>query len=265
MYSGKIIDFHAHIFPDKIAKKATENIGRFYGIEMSGNGSVNALLQSASAFNVEKFIVHSTATTHRQVNAINDFIFDEISKESRFIGFMTLHPDMTKEEIDEAVDLNISRGMKGIKLHPDFQKFHVDDKNAYKIYESAEGKLPILFHAGDSRYDFSEPKRIASVARDFPSLTIVAAHLGGYSRWNEVSVYEGLDNVYFDSSSSSYYVKPEENAAIIKTLGIDNVFFGTDFPMWDFEGELKRISSLPLTDGELEKIFYKNAEKFLDI
>ena len=83
MYSGKIIDFHAHIFPDKIAKKATENIGRFYGIEMSGNGSVNALLQSASAFNVEKFIVHSTATTHRQVNAINDFIFDEISKECR--------------------------------------------------------------------------------------------------------------------------------------------------------------------------------------
>ena len=156
MYSGKIIDFHAHIFPDKIAKKATENIGRFYGIEMSGNGSVNALLRSASAFNVEKFIVHSTATTHRQVNAINDFIFDEISKESRFIGFMTLHPDMTKEEIDETVDLNIARGMKGIKLHPDFQKFHVDDKNAYKIYESAEGKLPILFHAGDSRYDFSE-------------------------------------------------------------------------------------------------------------
>ncbi len=154
MYSGKIIDFHAHIFPDKIAKKATENIGRFYGIEMSGNGSVNALLQSAAAFNVEKFIVHSTATTHRQVNAINDFIFDEISKESRFIGFMTLHPDMTKEEIDETVDLNIARGMKGIKLHPDFQKFHVDDKTRIKYTNRQRASSPF----------FSMPETVATTS-----------------------------------------------------------------------------------------------------
>lgn len=265
MYNGKIIDFHAHIFPDKIAKKATENIGHFYGIEMSGSGSVNSLIKSAEEFNVEKFVVHSTATTHHQVSAINDFIFSKISNEKRFIGFMTLHPDMTKEEIDEAITLNVERGMRGIKLHPDFQRFYVDDKNAYKIYECAEGRLPILFHAGDSRYEFSEPKRIANIAREFPSLTVIAAHLGGYSRWNEVSVYENLQNVYFDSSSSSYFISPQDNADIIRMLGIDRVFFGTDFPMWNFKGEIERISSLPLSEEEFEKLFYKNAVNFFEL
>ena len=265
MYQGKIIDFHAHIFPDKLAEKAAKSIGKFYDFPMSNNGSVNALLESSKSFNVEHFVVHSVATTRHQVESINDFIYEEMTRNSRFIGFMTLHPDMTREEIRFEVERNMARGLQGIKLHPDFQKFFVDDKEVYKLYEEVEGKLPILFHAGDKRYDFSAPERIANIAKEFPNLTCVAAHLGGYNRWHEYKYYENLDNVYFDSSSTSFFFDPKDNANLIDILGIDRVFFGTDFPMWTYRDEIERIEALPLSEDDFEKLYYLNAKKFLKL
>ena len=178
---------------------------------------------------------------------------------------MTLHPDMTREEIRFEIDRNIARGLRGIKLHPDFQKFNVDDKAVYALYEEALGKAPILFHAGDKRYDFSAPRRIANVAKDFPDLRIVSAHLGGYNRWQDYRYYEGLDNVWFDSSSTSFFFEPKENANLINILGIDRVFFGTDFPMWTYRDEIERIEALPLSDEDFEKLYYLNAKKFLEL
>ena len=265
MYSGKIIDFHAHIFPDKLAEKASHSIGSFYDLAMSNSGSVKALLESSKPFNVEHYIVHSTATTHHQVKSINNFIHEEVLKHPRFIGFMTLHPDMDRAEIREEIALAIERGMRGIKLHPDFQHFYVDDPKVYAMYEEAEGKLPILFHAGDKRYDYSAPSRIASVAKSFPDLECIAAHLGGYNRWQDIKYYDGIDNVYFDSSSTSFFFDPEDNMKLIETLGVDRIFFGTDFPMWTYRDELERMDALPLSDEDREKIYYLNAKKFLKL
>ena len=69
----KTIDTHAHIYPDKIADKAVSSIGAFYDIEMTGgSGTSCGLIESGSRIGVEKYIVHSTATTVKQVKSIND-------------------------------------------------------------------------------------------------------------------------------------------------------------------------------------------------
>jgi hypothetical protein len=36
----KIIDIHAHIFPDKIAEKASANVGAFYNLSMKHDGKI---------------------------------------------------------------------------------------------------------------------------------------------------------------------------------------------------------------------------------
>ena len=262
----RIFDCHAHIYPEKIAAKATDTIGIFYDIkmEMPAGTTENLLLEGKSA-GISRFVVHSVATTAHQVRSINEFIKREIDAHPEFIGFITLHQDLSEEEIVAEIDWAIANNFKGIKLHPDFQKFYIDDEAVEKFYRAAAGKLPILLHIGDDRYDYSKPFRLASMAKKYPKTNFIAAHFGGYRCWSEVSVYQGLDNVWFDTCSALPMIDTAEAMRIIKLFGADRFFFGTDFPMWDASGELERFNKLPLTDTEREMILSGNVKKLLKL
>ncbi|MBQ2714742.1 MAG: amidohydrolase family protein [Clostridia bacterium] len=264
-YAGKIIDTHAHIYPDKIAERAVHAIGDFYDIKMAKGGNIAGLLESGSKIGVKKYVVHSLATTVHQVQSINNFILTSAKENEAFVPFATLHPGMLESDMFDEVDRVISLGAKGLKLHPDFQKFNIDDENVFKIYRACKGRLPILFHAGDNRYDFSAPTRLARVAKLFPDLKVIAAHFGGYHRWEEVGVYKGLDNVYYDTCSALFMLTPREAEDIIDMLGVDRFFFSTDYPMWDHEDEFNNVMKLSLSEEEREMVFYKNAERVLGI
>lgn len=262
----KVIDMHAHIYPDKIARKAIESIGEFYHLPMHDSlGTADGLIESGAEIGVSRFLVHSTATTAAQVSHINDYIKRETDLHPEFIGFATLHPDLTEEEIAAEVERVISFGLKGIKLHPDFQKFFIDEEKADKIYRVCRGKLPILFHTGDSRYEYSRPERLAAVANKYPDLICIGAHFGGYERWNETDCYKGLDNVWFDTCSSLFKLSEEDAVKIIGKLGAEKFMFGTDYPMWRHDEELERFLALNLGATTNEMILHGNAEKFLGI
>lgn len=253
----KIIDAHAHIFPEKIAQKAVKSIGNFYGLDMDGNGTSEMLLESGSAINVERYLVCSTATRAEQVLPINDFIYDECEKhKDKFVGFATLHPNM--ENIEAEVERILMRGFKGVKLHPDFQEFNIDDEKALEIYRLCEGKLFILFHTGDARYEFSRPKRLANVCHKFPDLKCIAAHFGGYQSWDEAYEVYDSKNIYMDTSSSLFELDKERALQFVDKFGVSQFFFGTDFPMWSHKDELDRLLNLGLTESSLKAILYDN-------
>ena len=262
----EIIDAHAHIYPEKIAKKATETIGVFYDIKMEmPAGTAERLIEDGKKAGIDKFVVHSVATTAHQVRSINEFIKREVAEYPQFIGFMTLHQDLTEEEVKHEVEWAIENGFKGIKLHPDFQKFNIDDENAEKFYRCASGKLPILFHIGDDRFEYSKPERLVKMAKKYPDVNFIAAHFGGYRCWNDAVLYKGLKNVYFDTCSSLPFISAERAKELIDMLGADRFFFATDFPMWDATEELKRFYKIPLTDVERENILSNNIKKLLKI
>lgn len=75
-----IIDSHAHIYPDKLARKAARSIGDFYDIDMDLDGTVDMLLKVGDEAGVDKFLVHSVATTPHQVRSINSFIAKSVSE-----------------------------------------------------------------------------------------------------------------------------------------------------------------------------------------
>ena len=259
MAPERIINMHAHIFPMKISEKAVGAIGDFYGIKMQIRGTPEYLLEDGKTIGVEKYLVSSTATTAHQVQSINHFIAAEQTAHPEFIGFGSLHPEY--EDIEGEIDRMLAMNLRGIKLHPDFQKFNIDDEAAYPIYEAAQGRLPILFHTGDDRYEFSKPVRLYRVLEKFPKLIA----LGGYRCWDEVSVYLGHPRLYIDTSSALMFLSPERAAEIIRQHGTDRVFFGTDSPMWRHKDELERFNRLPLTPEERKKILSGNALKFFNL
>ncbi|HZK26019.1 MAG TPA: amidohydrolase family protein [Thermoclostridium sp.] len=257
----RIIDTHAHIFPDKISEKAVKNIGNYYSLHMSGKGTVDDLLENGKKIGVVKYVVHSSATRAGQVNSINDYVCQEVKKHENFIGFGTLHPDMKKPEVE--VQRIIALGIKGIKLHPEFQNFRIDDISAMFLYAAIEGKLPLLIHMGDENSDFSSPQRLVNVLQHFPHLTVIAAHFGGYQMWNDSYKYLIGKNIYMDTSSALEFLEPSEAVNMIRSHGVQRFLFGSDYPMWDHEQELARFLKLDLTEPEKEAILYSNAARLL--
>ena len=265
MEKYKIIDAHCHIYPDKIARKASDSTGNFYDIKMHLDGKISTLLEYGGDAGIDHFIVQSVATTPKQVSSINNFIASSVAEsEGKFTGLGTLHPD--SQDIKADVDEIISLGLKGVKLHPDIQQFKIDDYRMLKIYELCEGKLPILIHAGDSRYDYSNPNRLMPILDIYDNLTVIGAHFGGWSIWEEATdKLCKYKNFYVDCSSSLYAMTPQKAKELICAYGIKRVLFGTDYPMWEPKEEIEKFMQIELTEKERKDIFYNNAARLFTI
>ncbi|MFA9379917.1 MAG: amidohydrolase family protein [Acetanaerobacterium sp.] len=259
---SEIWDMHGHIFPAKIAEKAAGAIGEFYDIPMRYKGSADEIIKSGAGIGVKKQLVCSSATTPAQVQSINTFIAEECKQHPQFIGFGALHPDM--EDAQREVRRIIALGLVGVKLHPDFQRFQIDSPRALELYRVVSAyHLPILFHTGDARYDYSSPRRLAKAMDKVPTLVAIAAHFGGYTEWEIVADCLTRPGVYFDTSSSLFTLPAEQATAFIRTMGADRFFFGVDFPMWDHAEELARFDKMSLTEQEREAILSQNAKRFI--
>lgn len=257
----EIIDLHAHIYPDKIAEKATHGIWGFYNIKIDCTGTAEDLIKNGTEAGISRFLVQSVATVPHQVSSINQFIAQQCKEHSCFIGFGTIHPLL--DSPSEAVEEIFSLGLRGIKLHPDTQHFNMDDEKMFPVYDMIQGKLPVLMHCGDYRYTYSHPGRLKKVLKNFPKLTVIAAHFGGWSLWDLALEYLLDQNCYVDCSSSIMFLGRKRAREIIELYGAERVVFGTDYPMWTAQQSIEDVMSLGLRDNKLELVFSKNAKRLL--
>lgn len=260
----EIIDTHVHIYPDAIAQKAADAIGQFYDIPINKNGTLASLLESGKEGGISRFLIHSVATTPKQVESINRYL-QGVGQEYTecCIPFGTMHPGY--EDIPAELQRMKQGGLRGVKVHPDFQKFLLDSDEALHMFRCIdEAGLPVLIHMGDYRYPYSEPERMAKVLEACPGLRVIGAHLGGWTIWKEAwKTLAKYDNFWVDTSSSLMFLTPEEGADIIRKYAPDHVFFGSDYPMWDPAEEVRRFMALPLTEEEKENILGKNFLNFI--
>ena len=258
----QIIDFHCHIYPELVADKATTSIREFY--QISGKnipGTVTNLLHYGKAAGIDRYVVLPVGLKPERVSHINDFIVNQVAEHQNFIGFGTLHAAM--DNITDEADRIAALGLKGIKMHPDSQVFPIDDPRLFPVYEAMQGRLPIMLHMGDPRYDYSHPYRLRRVLDLFPRLEVVATHFGGYSMYDiAFEVLRDKDCV-FDISSSLMFLPEGAAEKYIRGYGVERMLFGTDFPLWNPAEEVKRFFTLNLTDDEFEQIANRTALRVL--
>lgn len=260
----RVADAHAHIYPGKIAEKATANVGRFYDIEMEEVGLPHILSEEGKAAGIDRYLVCSVATKVEQVESINHFIAEKCAKYPAFIGLGAWHQDVA--DIEDELDRIQALGLRGIKLHPDFQCFNIDNDRMIPVYEACMRRgMVVLFHTGDDRTDFSSPRRLANVLEKLPEFVCIAAHLGGYREWADARAVLHGTNVYIDTSSSLFAVSAEDARRSIAHFGIDKTLFGTDFPMWSPKEELERFFALGYGEAENRKILYDNFAKLFSL
>jgi predicted TIM-barrel fold metal-dependent hydrolase len=260
----KYIDLHAHIFPENIAAKVVNQLEGYYKMKWQGNGLLSDLLQSIDKAKVNKTVIFSSATKPTQVTAINDYISLLCAEHKEFCGFGTMHPDFP--DIEQEIGRFSSLGLRGLKLHPDFQQFYIDEPRMDRIYRAVGNKFPILLHVGDENSDYSAPERLAKVIDRMPDVVFIAAHFGGYSRWDAAKKYLlGKRNVYVDTSSCFHKISPAEGREMVRLHGADKVLFASDYPAKHAAQAIEDVLKMELTEEENNLIFYKNAEKLLGI
>ncbi len=266
------IDFHVHAFPNSIAQRAMENLsaeGNSFGLTAHTDGTVKDLENLLKSRDISHAVLLPIATKPSQQNNINTWA-SEVTKEGFFYSFGSVHPD-AEDRFDELERIK-SLGLYGVKLHPDYQKFMVDDEKIIPVYKKcAELDLPIMIHSGfdpvSPELCHCKPENAAKAYELVPECTMILAHAGAMCRWDEVEKYlAGMEgNLYFDVSVVANYIKPDQLLRIIRKHGADRILFGSDSPWDDPENEKQMIKNLPLSDEEKDMIFYKNALKILKI
>jgi predicted TIM-barrel fold metal-dependent hydrolase len=259
-----LIDFHTHCFPDALAPRAIEKLSfAGGGLEPYTNGTVSDLHRSMREHGVDVSVVLNIATNPRQQKNVNDFAAAINGHD--IVAFGSVYPDSpdAMDEIDRIRDL----GLRGVKLHPDYQGFSVDDPRYKPLYRKISSLgLITLFHAG---HDIGfpppyggTPDKMAKIIDCFDT-PVIAAHWGGAVMSADVLKYLCGSPLYFDTSFG-YSMMPKYYALkIIEKHGVERMLFGTDSPWHTAEMERRLLSALALSDAELAQIYGENAKRLL--
>lgn len=264
-----IIDFHTHIFPDKIAGKTIESLEDKSGITASTNGTLEGLLASMEHTGVDISVIMPVATKPAQMENINTYAKSVCEMyPGKLISFGGIHPDCEdyKKELNHIKEL----GLKGIKIHPDYQRVMIDDVRFMNIIEYAdELGLIILTHAGVDiglpEPVHCPPDKMRKVLDKIKPKKMIAAHYGGWKQWQEVYEYLAGENIYLDTAFTFDFIGQEMFLKILEKHDKNKILFATDSP-WSHAGKgIEAVRNLPVDEVVKQKIFSENAKKLLEI
>lgn len=254
------IDIHTHAFHPKIAHKAVDHLNNFYDLTCSGDGTIAHLLERERQAGLEKCVVLCAATAPAQVIPANNYAIN-LQKEhpDTVIAFGTLHPGY--ENWEQELGRIKAAGIHGIKLHPDFQSFRLDDPRLLPIFEAAQNDFVFEIHIGDKTSPEKNPScpyKLAAILDAFPRLKVIAAHFGGYRMWAHALralTVRKRENLWFDTSSTTPFATPMLLKKLLAAFPRERILFGTDWPLYDPVEERQRLQRLGgLKDSEIEEI-----------
>lgn len=263
----EIIDSHVHTFPDKIAEGAVGKLQKISGITPATNGTVTDTLRVMQENHVDHGILLNIATLPKQQTSINNCAKEiNDSMGERFTAFGSVH-FLAEDALTELERIK-AMGISGIKLHPDYQDFLIDDERLFPIYEKCAAlSLPIVFHAGWDCYSpdliHAPPAASRRVLDTFPKLTMVLAHFGGLRLWDEVEASLIGQNVWLDTAMCATFGEAKQIERLIKLHDPDKILLGSDCPWEHPARSVEFILGMDLSEELKRKILSENARRLL--
>lgn len=240
-----IIDAHTHVWPDKLAARALSTAA--LDMPTVGDGTVNGLLQALDTAGIEQAVCLAVADTSTRVKAANNFVS---TLDDRLIGFGTIHVDLSPELLLE--DLRRHK-LVGIKIHPLFQRYALDDPRLLKILDVLQEEFIVVVHVGAGKdtetNKLCSPLKAKNLLRQLPKLRLIACHFGGFRALDEAVEHLVGTTATLDTSwpPSLGHLAPTEVRQLIEKHGPERIVFGSDWPMADPVAEVAAIEALNLS------------------
>ena len=249
-------DVHTHAFHPKVADKVLAQLEGHYDIPPVGLGTAGDLLARLACVGIQRAVVLNAATAPAQVIPANEFVLGLARTHPEVIPFGTLHPaDPGWHDAMEGLWRN---GVRGIKLHADFQGFRLDDPALDPIFEEGRGRFCFMLHVGDRLppdRNPSSPGKVARILDRHPGITVIAAHLGGYLHWQFALEHLVGRDVFLDTSSALPFLDDVTLREIFSRHAPERMLFGSDYPLFDPGTEAARLQQrLALGDDALERL-----------
>lgn len=259
-----IIDTHVHIFPDALAPRVLAKLEQTAGVTACTDLTEATTRRLLDGWGIDLGVVMPIATKPSQQRSINDWAAG--LQHGNLISFGTVHPD-APEALEELARIR-TLGLHGVKLHPDYQLFEVDDRSVYPLYErAAELGLPVLFHAG---YDpvspdctRCRPEALSRVVSDLPGLTVIGAHLGGSSMAADALRHLAGRDLYIDISLAPSFATFEQFSRFVDSHDPAKILFASDLPWSRPADEIRWVERLSVTEQTREDIYWRNASRLL--
>lgn len=281
-----IIDFHTHTFPESISKRVLEKLGKAAGVLPATNGTTSGLAASMKEARITYSVNLPVMTSIEQVSSVNTNLLreKEALEANGILTFGGMHPDYENYR-DELCRL-VRAGIKGIKLHPAYQRVDLDDIRMKRVIACAsELGLITLIHAGIDiglyDHNYSSVTQILAVIKEVQPEKFVLAHMGNWACWKEVESDLAGASVFLDTAFSigpldaypdvparpySHVVLEDETfLRIARKHGTERILFATDSPWQPQKRYVKRFSEIGLTREEQGQILGENAEKLLGL
>jgi len=178
----------------------------------------------------------------------------------RFVGFVRVNPHFRDESLRE-IEIGITEyGMKGIKLHPQFDVFPANSSLVFPIMEKAyKLGVPVLFHSGDIPYAL--PGEIVDIAEKFPEVPVIMGHMGKTECYQAVlTAAMRSKNVFLETSMCPVLI---EFAA--QQLGSKHILYGSNWPATSIKAEITKIRYLNLNKADKQMILGGNIAHILNL
>ena len=261
-----VFDFHVHLYPDPLAGKAVGQLARRFGNPPAFDGTVSGLRADLAASGIGGALNLPVATRADQVASINAWA--AAHNDGPVYSLATIHPDTA--DIPGALADAKARGFKGVKLHPEYQAFTIEDARLEPVWNCCAALgLFVFLHAGGERVFsppyHSSPTSIAALLARHPALTLVAAHLGGFQMWDEAESALVGRPLYLDLSHTLFWTPDAQIVRMVRNHGADRILFGTDAPWQTPARVLDAFLRLPFSEAERRPILRDNAARLLGL
>lgn len=268
-----IIDFHTHIFPEKIAARALSRLTAVINQEPAINGCAEDLQASMKRAGIDISVVLPVVTDIKQFDSILRFAsyINETyssSQEQRLLSLAGIHPD--DPDYREHLAFIKREGFAGIKIHPNYQNVEFNDIRIKKLlYAASEIGLPVITHAGFDPYtpdhEFCTPDMVLDVVKDVAPENLILAHLGCNENYDEAEEKLCGQNIYLDTAYSITHISEVQFIRMVRKHGADKILFASDCPWAEQKTCVEILKKCALTDWEKELILSKNACRILGI
>ena len=264
-----IIDFHTHVFPEKLAPGALKVLAERAKIDPTTDGTVAGLKESMGKAGIDISVTLPVITDPGQFQTVNRFAAG-LNEETDLVAFGAVHPDDT--DIEGKLKTIKELGLSGIKIHPDYQGKDVDDEKYMKMVDLANDLgLWVITHAGidvglpDALR--STPEKTARLVDTVKPDRFIAAHMGGWKGWDVVLEKIAGRGVYLDTAFCfNGSLDDRTFLELVRVNGPDRILFATDCPWGPQKEQLEYFMDIEgLSDSEKELIAGKNAARILGI
>jgi len=260
---ARIFDLHVHLWHDEALLQAYEENLKKTGREVAAAGVMwfggpnQALAKQPEA-----------------IEAGNDGIIALAARHPTLVPIATVHPYDGEAAIAE-LERVAQKGVKVLKIHAHTQRFDAADPRVLALVQRA-GELGVVVLMDNASIVPGDCEKLFNLALNAPRTRFVFAHLGGmnFRFWNilrAARTAEGLfaENIFFDVSAIVALVADspfkDEFVWTMRSVGIDRLLFGSDYPQYSVDQNLQALDQLGLEDEEKTKILYENARGLLGL